>query len=255
MKRLFFDKLKNKLPDKKLLKKTRIPAVLVLLGCFVVIAVSSDFSRLAVAVSGGNVTERKTVVLDAGHGGEDGGCVGINGETEKDINLAIVKDLRDMLTLGGFNVVLTRDADKAIYDSGTEGLRNKKVSDMENRLKIIEGQKDSIFLSIHQNQFTQPEYFGAQIFYNENNPDNQLLAQIMQDNFHALQPENDRTTKLMDSELFLFKNTSNPAVLIECGFLSNPDDAAKLSDPQYQRRVAFMIYNGIVRYMQTVSAK
>ena len=126
---------------------------------------------------------------------------------------------------------------------------------MENRLKIIEGQKDSIFLSIHQNQFTQPEYFGAQIFYNENNPDNQLLAQIMQDNFHALQPENDRTTKIMDSELFLFKNTSNPAVLIECGFLSNPDDAAKLSDPQYQRRVAFMIYNGIVRYMQTVSAK
>ncbi len=247
MKRLF-DRIKN--IDAKRLK--RVPAVLVLLGCFVIIAANSDLTRLAVKTSGGNVTERKTVVLDAGHGGEDGGCVGINGQVEKDINLAIVLDLRDMLTLGGFNVVLTRDTDRAIYDSGTEGLRNKKVSDMENRLKIIQSYKDAVFLSIHQNQYTEPQYFGAQIFYNENNPDNRLLAELMQENFHALQPENDRQVKLMDTELFLFKTTVTPSVLIECGFLSNPDDAAKLSDPVYQRKTAYMIYNGILRYLQTV---
>ncbi|MCH5325322.1 MAG: N-acetylmuramoyl-L-alanine amidase [Eubacterium sp.] len=251
MKRFSLDRLKKL--DYRKLKKSRIPAVLVLLGCFVIIAANSDFSRLAVPVAGGSVTERPTIVLDAGHGGEDGGCVGIGGEIEKDINLAIVLDLRDMLTLGGFNVVLTRDADRAIYDPGTETLREKKVSDMENRLKIITAQKDCVFLSVHQNQFTQPEYFGAQVFYNENNPDNRLLAQIMQENFQALQPENDRTTKVMDTELYLFKDTETPSVLIECGFLSNPDDAAKLSDPEYQRKVAFMIYNGVIRYMQTVA--
>ncbi len=251
MKRISFKKPNRESLAK--LKKTRIPAVLVLLGCFAIIAANSDLTRLAVPTSGGSVTERPTVVLDAGHGGEDGGCVGINGEIEKDINLSIVTKLRDMLTLGGFNVVLTRDSDNAVYDPGTEGLRNKKVSDMNNRLKTIQGQKDCIFLSIHQNQFTQPEYFGAQVFYNENNPDNRLLAQLMQENFQVLQPENDRVTKVMDTELFLFKDTQVPSVLIECGFLSNPDDAAKLSDPLYQRKVAFMIYNGVVRYMQTTS--
>lgn len=235
-------------------KKSRIPAVLVLLGCFTIIAATADYSQLSVRTSGGTVTEKRTIVLDAGHGGMDSGAVGIHGELEKNINLAIVKDLRDMLTLSGFNVVLTRDSDVSIHDSGVTGTRNQKVSDMENRLDIVNAHKDCIFMSIHQNKFTQAEYFGAQIFYNENNPDNRLLAQIMQDNFKVIQPENNRQIKLMDSELYLFKNTMSPAVLIECGFLSNPDDAANLSDEAYQRKVAFMIYNGVVRYLQTVAA-
>ena len=235
--------------------KSRIPALLLLLGCFTVIAVSADFSQLSVRTSGGRVTEKKTIVLDAGHGGLDSGAVGINGELEKNINLEIVRDLRDMLTISGFNVVLTRNADKSIHDSGVTGIRNQKISDMENRLEIIKSYKDCIFLSIHQNKFTDPEYFGAQIFYNENNPDNMLLAQIMQDNFKVIQPKNDREIKLSGDELYLFKDTKIPAVLIECGFLSNEQDAKDLSSEEYQHKVAFMIYNGIIRYYQTINGR
>ena len=235
--------------------KTRIPALLLLLGCFTVIAVTADFSGNSVRASGGRLTEKKTIVLDAGHGGMDSGAVGINGELEKNINLEIVRDLRDMLTLSGFNVVLTRNADKSIHDSGVTGIRNQKISDMENRLEIVKSYKDALFFSIHQNKFTDPEYFGAQIFYNENNPDNMLLAQIMQDNFKVIQPQNNREIKLSGDELYLFKDTKIPAVLIECGFLSNEQDAQNLSNEEYQHKVAFMIYNGIIRYYQTVNGR
>lgn len=236
-------------------KKTKIPAVLVLLGCFTIIAATADYSQLSVQTSGKSVVEKRTIVLDAGHGGMDSGAVGINGELEKNINLSVVKDLRDMLTLSGFEVVLTRDSDISIHDSGVTGTRNQKVSDMQNRLEIVKSHENCIFISVHQNKFTEPEYFGAQIFYNENNPDNRLLAQIMQDNFKVIQPQNNRQIKLSGDELYLFKNTMTPAVLVECGFLSNPDDAKLLSDEEYQRKVAFMIYNGVVRYLQTVGGQ
>ena len=210
--------------------RTRIPALIVLLGCFTVIAATADYSQMSVRASTSHVTNKKTIVLDAGHGGTDSGAVGINGELEKNINLAIVRDLSDMLTLSGFNVVLTRDSDISIHDEGVKGTREQKVSDMKNRLDIINKYGDCLFLSIHQNKFTEPEYFGAQIFYTANNPDNRMIAQIMQDNFKTIQPGNDRQIKQEGDELYLFKNTKIPAVLIECGFLSNPDDAANLSD-------------------------
>lgn len=230
--------------------KTRVTAILVLLGCFTVIAATADHSQVSVRASSSRTENRYTVVLDAGHGGMDSGAVGINGELEKNINLAVVRDLKDMLTLSGFNVVLTRDADVSIHDDGVTGTRDQKVSDMKNRLDIISRQgTNSLFISVHQNKFTQSEYFGAQIFYNENNPDNRMIAQIMQDNFKKIQPGNDRQIKLSGDELYLFKNTQIPAVLVECGFLSNPDDAAALSDVEYQRKVAYTIYNGIMTYM------
>lgn len=111
---------------------------------------------------------------------------------------------------------------------------------------------DSMFFSIHQNQYTQPEYFGAQMFYTTNNAGNFKLAQIMQRNFAALQEGNDREIKLMDSGLYLFKETPQPALLIECGFLSNEKDAANLSDSEYQKKVAFTIYKGIMEFLSTV---
>lgn len=234
--------------------RTRIPALIVLLGCFTVIAATADYSQMSVRASTSHVTNKKTIVLDAGHGGTDSGAVGINGELEKNINLAIVRDLSDMLTLSGFNVVLTRDSDISIHDEGVKGTREQKVSDMKNRLDIINKYGDCLFLSIHQNKFTEPEYFGAQIFYTANNPDNRMIAQIMQDNFKTIQPGNDRQIKQEGDELYLFKNTKIPAVLIECGFLSNPDDAANLSDANYQRKVAYTIYNGILTYLTSKPA-
>lgn len=106
------------------------------------------------------------------HGGLDSGAVGKSGLLEKDVNLSIVLGLRDMLELSGFEVVLTRDEDISIYDPGTEGVRNQKLSDMDNRLEIIQSYPDSIFLCIHQNNYTDPQYFGGQMFYNNNHPTN-----------------------------------------------------------------------------------
>lgn len=183
----------------------------------------------------------------------DSGCVGIGGELEKDINLAIVKNLKQLLEFSGYDVVLTRSEDISIHDDGVEGIRNQKVSDMENRKKIVDEYPDSIFFSIHQNRFTQAQYFGAQMFYTTMNKGNFKLAQKMQEAFRELQPANDREIKLTDSNLYLFKEASQAAVLIECGFLSNSEDAVNLSNSEYQKKVAFVIFKGMQEYLKQVA--
>lgn len=234
--------------------KTKIPHTLIFLACFIVAAVVISFRNSAVPAISESVEEgKRTVVIDSGHGGADGGCVGINGCVEKDINLAIAKDLEQLLKMSGFNVVMTRSEDISIYSEGVEGLRNQKISDMENRLKIIQSYPDCLFISIHQNQYTKPEYFGGQIFYTTNNPGNVKLAQLIQESFAELQEGNDREIKIIDNDLFLFKNTKQLAVLCECGFLSNENDAANLSDTDYQKKVAFSIYKGVMKYFNSIT--
>jgi N-acetylmuramoyl-L-alanine amidase len=193
------------------------------------------------------------VVIDAGHGGPDPGCIGVGGELEKDINLAIALGLRDLLEFSGFTVIMTRDTDVSIHDEGTTGLRRQKLSDMENRREIVLNYPDSVFISIHQNQFTEPQYFGAQMFYSTVNRDNFRFAQLMQEKFRELVPENDREAKLIDGELYLFRNTPQPALLIECGFLSNAEEAARLADSEFQKKVSFTIYRGIIEFLSTGS--
>ena len=183
------------------------------------------------------------------HGGFDGGCVAINGAYEKDINLDIAQKLGELLCFNGYEVVFTRKDDNAIYDNGVEGIRNQKASDMKNRLEIIKKYPASIFLSIHQNQFTESKYFGGQMFYTNNNSGNFRLATIMQKRFAELQPGNDRTPKLIDNKLYLFKDTEQESLLLECGFLSNPEDAENLSNEEYRKKVAFTIYRGLSDYI------
>lgn len=228
--------------------KTKIPQVMIFLGLFLLVTISVSIRNAVVPAISTSASQKRTVIIDSGHGGIDGGCVGVNGCVEKDINLAIAKDLQKLLELSGFNVIMTRSEDVSLHDDGVEGIRNQKVSDMENRLKIIQSNPDSLFISIHQNQFTEPEYFGAQMFYTTNNSGNFRLAQIMQSCFAELQTGNDREIKLIDNDLYLFKDTKQLAILIECGFLSNENDAANLSDSEYQKQVAFTIYRGIMKY-------
>lgn len=199
------------------------------------------------------VSDKPVIVLDAGHGGLDSGAVGKGGTLEKDVNLAVVKRLQQLLELSGFHTVLTRSEDISIYDPGTEGIRNQKLSDMDNRLELIQSYPDSIFLCIHQNNFTDPAYFGGQMFYNNNNPGNRTLAQIMQNRFAQLQPGNDREIKLTGDELYLLKSNKNPSLMIECGFLSNPDEEAKLATAEYQQQLAFTIYSGLLDYLSTMA--
>lgn len=190
------------------------------------------------------------LIFDAGHGGIDGGCSTADGKVEKTINLNITLSLRDLSRLFGYNVETTRDTDKSIHDKGISGIKNQKISDMENRLELFNKYNNSICISIHQNTFSDSKFNGAQMFYSEKNEFNEQLASIMQQQFVAnLQPDNQRKIKLCGSELYLCYYCNNPAVMIECGFLSNPEDASQLTNSDYQKKVAFTVFTGINEFV------
>lgn len=197
---------------------------------------------------------RPKIIIDAGHGGMDGGAVGYDEIVEKNINLSIAMKLKDLLVLSGFDVVMVREQDEAIFDKGVEGVKNQKTSDMYNRLKIIKDNPDAIFVSIHQNKFPESKYSGAQMFYSPNSPHSETLAQIMQTRFKTmLQPENNREIKRADSDLFLLYQATIPAMIIECGFLSNPEEALKLSSDQYQNDMTYTILTGLLEFIETMN--
>lgn len=180
----------------------------------------------------------------------DGGCSSAAGDVEKNINLAILLDLRGLLQMSGYEVIVTRDTDISIHDKGIEGIANQKSSDMDNRLAIFNSQKDAICISIHQNQFTDPKYSGAQMFYSDANSESAVLAQEIQSQFvEFLQPGNTREIKLCGKELFLCYYSKNPTVMVECGFLSNPEEASLLVTEEYQHKVAFTVYAALMQHL------
>lgn len=236
--------------------KDKLPVVVTMCCCVAVAGLSAIVrGGEETAEVSANASPRRVIILDAGHGGFDSGCIAVNGAYEKDINLSIVKNLGQLLSFNGYEVVYTRKDDAALCDEGVEGIRNQKVSDMENRLEIIKKYPESIFLSIHQNQYTESEYSGAQMFYTTRNSGNFRLANIMQQRFSELQTGNDRTAKLIENQLYLFKDTDQQALLVECGFLSNPEDAENLCNEEYQKKVAFTIYRGLTDYIAEASAE
>lgn len=189
------------------------------------------------------------VVLDAGHGGEDSGAVA-NGILEKDINLDITLKVRDMLKASGVTVVTTRDTDRSIYDSSASTVREKKVSDLKNRVAISNKNSNNILVSIHQNKFEQSKYSGAQIFYSGNDEKSKTLAESMRLSITGLlQPDNKRELKEAGSNIYLLKNSKNPSVIVECGFLSNEEEAKNLNSEEYRQKMAFAIYCGILEYI------
>lgn len=189
-----------------------------------------------------------TVVVDAGHGGVDGGKVSVDGYLEKDINLAIALYLKDYLEAADVNVVLTREDGNGLYEESDE---NKKRADLNKRCSIIEMADADLVVSIHQNSYTDSSVSGPQVFYYEGSEEGLYLAQCIQDRFDSiLGEENDRVVKA-NSEYFLLKNVSVPIVIVECGFLSNPEEAAKLENEDYQKSVAFTIQMGIMEYLNT----
>ncbi len=190
--------------------------------------------------------ERDLVYVDPPHGGIDGGCTSADGVPEKGINLDIMLRLRDLLEINGYEVRVTRDTDRSIHDSGIEGIAEQKSSDMDNRLAVFNENENAICLSIHQNQFTDPKYSGAQMFYSNSNSTSEAFARALQNRFRELlQPDNTREIKLCGKELFLCYYSKNPTVMAECGFMSNPEEAALLNTEEYREKVAFTLYTGI----------
>ena len=194
--------------------------------------------------------ERPTpvVLLDAGHGGEDGGAVGLNGIVEKDINLPITCKLNDFLQALGYQTLLTRTTDTSIHDAAAASLRERKRSDIHNRFHMMQSLRGSdLFVSIHQNKFPESAPHGTQVFYSQNHSRSILLANAIQQSVVALlQSGNTRQVKPSGSEIYLLHNAEIPAVLVECGFISNPEDAAKLVTEEYQDQIAFAIACGIL---------
>lgn len=242
--------------DYYMIKKKLLTALCFGLVCTVVgICGYNADKRLVLETVSTQVSEslqKPVIVLDAGHGGADGGCVSVNEKLEKDINLNILLSLRDMLNVMGYDTQCTRESDISIHDEGIQGLGKQKKSDMNNRLALFNKYDNAIAISIHQNQFTDEKYSGAQMFYCPKVAASEQLARIMQKQFVSkLQPDNTRETKPVGDELFLLNNAKCPAVMIECGFLSNHEEAAKLEDENYQKQVAFTIFSGISEYRAT----
>ena len=194
----------------------------------------------------------RTVIVDAGHGGFDGGAVAADGTVEKVVNLAIAKRLCAVLDCAGLQTVMTRSGDDSIHDPSCTGIREQKISDIRNRLRIMEETPDSVFVSIHQNHFSQSKYHGTQVFYSACDVRSEPLAQFIQSAVvSALQPDNTRRIKQSGTEIYLLYHAVRPAVMVECGFLSNPAETEKLKTDQYQTQMALAVAQGIMNYLQS----
>ncbi len=195
-------------------------------------------------------TQRPLFILDAGHGGEDGGAVGVNGVFEKDLNLAITNTLADMLRAAGARVILTRREDRLLYTEEENIKGHRKEYDLKNRLKVAKEHPEAIFISIHMNTFPEEKYHGLQVYYAKGQEGSGELAKAIQSAvFLGVQPDNLRKIKPSDSSIYLLHRAVGRAVLIECGFLSNQKECLSLSEKDYQRRLCFSIFCGIMNYI------
>lgn len=191
----------------------------------------------------------KTIIIDAGHGGDDGGAIGADGTIEKNVNLQIAEKLRFIMQMYGYNVIMTRNDDNSIHDAEAKTIRQKKVSDIHNREKIIIENPDAIFVSIHQNKYNDSSVHGTQVFYSKNNAQSSVLAQKVQDSVvKSVQKDNFRQIKPSGTEIYLLYHSQIPSIMIECGFISNYNDLKNLKDEKYQKEIAESISDGIINY-------
>ena len=188
------------------------------------------------------------VILDAGHGGEDGGAVSAAGVTEKTLNLAVTLRLGDMLGAAGIPVLYTRETDTGLYDGAEPG--HRKMADLRNRLAVAKAYPDAIFCSVHMNTCPGAPCRGTQIFYSTRDAGSRILAENLQDAVKTyLQPDNTREVKSAGSSIYLLDHSEGTAVLAECGFLSDPGEAALLSQAEYQEKLAAVFCSAILQYL------
>ena len=196
-----------------------------------------------------------TVILDAGHGGEDGGTQTPSGTLEKNLNLKISELIKKELENKGIKVVMTRTEDKLLYDTSVNYKGQKKKLDAAARIKISEDNPNSIFVSIHMNSYVDPKYSGLQVWYSTQNADSQPLAQTIQERNNSIfQKNNKRQIKPVGDNIYLLNQIKSPAVLIECGFLSNPLEAERLCDSGYQIALSKSIAESISEYIKNAQS-
>lgn len=232
--------------------KSRINVIIIYIFAFLLIFPPLFYLHLVnvTPVSSYQLAQRPTIIIDPGHGGEDGGAVSVTGSLEKDINLSISKKLNTFLTANGYNTVLTRTNDSSLSDDCNQ--YNKHL-DLENRVNIFNSSHNNIVVSIHQNKFTQEQYSGTQVFYSQNNINSKILAENIKNSVkYLLQNDNDRECKKAGTEIFVLNESTVPTVLVECGFLSNSIEAKLLENDEYQSKIAYSIYLGILEFENTI---
>ena len=204
----------------------------------------------------GSETRYPTVIIDAGHGGEDGGAIGKNGAYEKDINLELAKKLKAILDEQGIPCVLTRSTDVLLYDRNTDYEGRKKRLDLLARKEFAEKYENAIFISIHQNSYPKEQYKGFQAYYSPNDPSSRSLALLIEKSVkNSLQPSNARSAKQADSSIYLLDKIMLPAVLLECGFLSNAEECRLLCQESYQNDLCDAIVEGILEFTKQNGAR
>ena len=198
----------------------------------------------------GNGESLPVLVVDAGHGGFDGGAVGANGTSEQDINLSISRSVQALSGFFGYPAAMTRPDEQALDYQQGRSVRENKVADIKARERITNEVKNPIFLSIHLNKFEDPKYFGAQVFYSKNNEQSQTLAEKMQETLiFGIQNDNIRRAKPAAAGIYLMKKLQCPAIIVECGFLSNPQEEQLLCEAGYHKRLAVCIFHGYQTYL------
>lgn len=219
---------------------------LFLIVIIMIIGVHSRVPEYHVSV---NVPFDIAVILDAGHGGQDGGAVSANGVLEAPITLEISRKTQLILRFLGVSALMTRENENSLGYDASATIRENKNTDLKERLKISRQYPESVFVSVHLNKFSQSQCSGAQAFYGVCNPDSKLLAESIQENLVALlDPQNTRVAKRIPGTVFLMERVENPAVTIECGFLSNPDEEVLLQSDSYQTKIAISIMAGYFEY-------
>lgn len=192
----------------------------------------------------------RQLILDAGHGGEDGGAVSLTGVAESGINLAIVLKMDQLLGFYGVAPILLRETDISLHDPTAETLRQKKVSDLKNRVTAIEETANGVVVSIHQNTFPNGAYHGAQVFFREGSESQVLAKQVQQTISAGVDPNNKRTPTRIPDTVYLMKHITCPAILVECGFLSNAGEEAKLRSDSYQTQLALCITSAWLNWIE-----
>ena len=218
-----------------------------MLGCLLLVSfliLSKQAAEVSETMS--STENSKTILVDAGHGGADPGMIGVNGLEEKGINLQIAVKLKDSLEKQGFSVIMTREEDKGLYE---EDSRNQKAQDMQCRIAMIKKYRPVLCISVHQNSYQDAQIHGAQVFYYSHSEEGKRMAEVMQKALLKADEENTRQAKANDT-YYLLKRTEVPTIIVECGFLSNPEEAAKLVSPKYQEKLAEAIAEGILACME-----
>lgn len=230
---------------------TLVPIYLVILGLVLLVAAAG--SRSVTAYSENAITDnRRCIIIDAGHGGVDGGATSCTGVLESGINLEISLRLEDLFQLLGMKTVMIRKTDCSVYTEG-ETIAAKKVSDLKNRVNTINNTNDAVLISIHQNYFSDSRYSGAQVFYAKEEGSAELARRLQTAFVSTLNPESNRKAK-KSSGVYLMDNITCPGVLIECGFLSNAHEEHLLRDAEYQKKICCVIVSVCNQYLYGIAS-